>query len=157
MKASEKLQERFCSLLMITALIMIISGIQTASALCVKSNTANLRYGPSKKYQKTWEVYRYMPFKKLKSKHGWYRVKDVDGDIHWIYSSLTTSRFRCAVVKKKSAPLHSGPGVKYSKLKWGPAQKYYAFKVIGHKGRWYHLEDAAGGKAWIYKRFIWIQ
>ena len=36
-----------------------------ADALCVNVPEANLRSGPGTKYEKTWEVFKYMPFKKL--------------------------------------------------------------------------------------------
>lgn len=126
-------------------------------ALCVKVDKANLRFGPSTKHQKTWEVYKYMPFQRLKSRKNWYRVKDVDGDIHWIYSKLVTKAYKCAVVKRPKANLRTGPGTKYSKVPWGPAQKYYAFRVLKKKGKWYHVQDAAGGKAWVYGSLVWVQ
>jgi len=141
----------FCS----TLLILFAS--QAAHAICVKAEKANLRYGPGTKFQKTWEVYRYMPFKKLKTQKGWLRVKDVDGDIHWVYNPLVTSKYKCAVVKVKKANLRSGPTTKDPMVPWGPAQKYYAFKIIGKKGKWRHVMDAAGGKAWVHQDLVWIQ
>ena len=128
-----------------------------ASALCVNVEKANLRYGPSTKHTKTWEVYRYMPFQKLKSQSGWHRVKDVDGDIHWIFARLVTDKFKCAVVKTKKANLRTGPSTKHSKVPWGPAEKYYAFRVLKKQGDWVHVQDAAGGKAWIFGKLVWVQ
>lgn len=126
-------------------------------AVCVQVEKADLHYGPSTKHQKTWEVYRHMPFQKLSTQSGWMRVKDVDGDIHWIPSKLVTSKYKCAVVKVKTANLRTGPGTKYATVPWGPAQKYYAFKIIEEKGKWFRVEDAAGGKAWIHGDLIWTQ
>lgn len=126
-------------------------------ALCVNVEKANLRYGPSTKYRKTWEVYRYMPFQELKRQKDWYRVKDVDGDIHWVNAPLVTKAFQCAVVKDPTANLRSGPGTNYDIVKWGPAEKYYAFKVLKKKGQWIYVQDAADGKAWIYAPLVWIQ
>lgn len=54
-------------------------------ALCVKVPEANLRSGPGTKYEKTWEVFKYIPFKTISKKGNWYKVADVDGDMHWIY------------------------------------------------------------------------
>lgn len=98
-----------------------------------------------------------MPFQKLKANKGWFRVKDVDGDIHWVFSQLVTEKFKCAVVKAKTANLRTGPGLNHGKVPWGPAQKYYAFRVINKKGKWYHVQDAAGGKAWVHADLIWVQ
>lgn len=128
-----------------------------AYGVCVNVEKANLRYGPGTKYQKTWEVYRYMPFQKLKSQNGWYRVKDVDGDIHWLFEKLGTEKFKCAVVNAEKANLRTGPGTNYPKVAWGPAQKYYSFKILKKKGQWYHVQDAADGKAWVYSPLVWVQ
>lgn len=143
----------------IFGLVLLVFGLSFSTkleALCVNVSEANLRYGPSTKHKKTWKVYKYMPFRELKSQGGWYRVRDVDSDIHWIYGKLVSDKFMCAVVKVKKANLRTGPGTKYSKAKWGPAEKYYAFKVLKIKGKWANVEDAAGGKAWIFRDLVWI-
>lgn len=130
----------------------------TLEALCVNVSKANLRYGPSTNHQKTWEVYKFMPFQSLKTTEGWHRVKDVDGDIHWIATSLVTDAFDCAVVKSETVNLRSSPQIgKNNEVNWGPAKKYWAFKVLERRGKWIHLEDAIGRKAWAHSDYLWIQ
>ena len=53
-----------------------------SEALCIKNERANLRKGPGIQYEKLWEVFKYMPFKKLGFKGKWKRIQDVDGDIY---------------------------------------------------------------------------
>ena len=49
-----------------------------SEALCIKNERANLRKGPGIQYEKLWEVFKYMPFKKL-------GFKQVGLKKDWIY------------------------------------------------------------------------
>ena len=129
---------------------------QQAAALCVNVPEANLRSGPGTKYEKTWEVFKYMPFKKIKTKGNWYRVQDVDGDKHWIYRKLVTSRFNCAVVKVDKANIRSGPGTSYKNKHFSPLLKYDSFRVLKRKGQWVKVSDEFGQKGWIFRKLLWI-
>ena len=40
-----------------------------------------------------------MPFKQLGVKGAWKRIQDVDGDIYWVHTPLTTQKYKCAVIK----------------------------------------------------------
>jgi SH3-like domain-containing protein len=62
-----------------------------------------------------------MPFYKIGvSNDGtWYAVKDVDGDVNWIYKNLVTNRFHCAVVKSDWVNVRTGPGTNYRKSSIG--------------------------------------
>lgn len=142
----------FCGL-MLTLLLTLSS---YAGALCVKASMANLRKGPGTKYKKTWHVFKYMPFKKLTKKGKWYKVQDVDGDVHWIYSKLVTSKIDCAVVKVDKANVRSGPGKKFEKNALSPAIKYDSFKVIKRKGLWVKVIDEFGDTGWIFRKLLWI-
>ena len=126
-------------------------------ALCVNVPEANLRGGPGTKYEKTWEVFKYMPLKKLSKKGNWYKVKDVDGDIHWVYRKLVTDKFRCAVVKVDKANVRSGPGTGYSKKAMSPVLKYDSFKVIKIKPSWVKVIDEFDDTGWIFRKLLWIQ
>ena len=139
-------------------IIYLVLFSKPAFALCVNAHRANLRYGPGTQYDKTWEVYKYMPFRKIRKKGHWYRVKDVDGESHWIYSKLTTSAFRCATVKAPRANLRTGPGTQY-KLKplISSAERYTSFKLIRVKGNWAKLKGEYGNVVWISKKLLWIQ
>ena len=142
------------SSLVIIFLLFFSSGV---FALCVNASEANLRSGPGTRYEKTWEVFKYMPFKRLKRKGNWYKVKDIDGDVHWIYKSLVTSRFKCAVVRKENVNIRTGPGQRYSKTYDSPVVKYDSFRVIKRKGSWVKVADEYGSEGWIYSKLLWIQ
>ncbi|UCH80907.1 MAG: hypothetical protein JSW20_14395 [Nitrospiraceae bacterium] len=126
-------------------------------ALCVNVAEANLRSGAGTKFEKTWEVFKYMPFDKITKKGNWYQVKDVDGDVHWIYEKLVTSKIKCAVVKVDKANVRKGPGEKYGKTSMSPALKYDSFKVIKTQSPWVNVIDEFGDSGWIFRKLLWIQ
>ena len=140
----------------ILAIFILFSISNYSHALCVNVPEANLRNGPGTKHEKTWEVFKYMPFKKQSSKGNWYKVKDVDGDSHWIYKNLVTDKFRCAVVKVDKANVRNGPGTGYGKNALSPALKYDSFKVIKIKSSWVKVIDEFGDTGWIFRKLLWI-
>ncbi len=139
---------------LLLAVMLIFVGY--ADALCVNTSIANLRKGPGTKYEKTWHVFKYMPFKKIGQKGNWYKVQDVDGDTHWIYRKLVTSKIDCAVVKVNEANVRSGPGTKFSKTDLSPAIKYDSFKVLKRTGSWVKVVDEFGSSGWIFRKLLWI-
>jgi len=131
--------------------------LQNTEALCIKNERANLRKGPGTNHEKLWEVFKYMPFKQLGIKDAWKRIQDVDGDIYWVYSPLTTQKYKCAVIKNNKTNLRTGPGTNFPKVPWAPVDKFFSMKVLKTKKNWVHIEDSAGDKAWIYRPLVWIQ
>jgi SH3-like domain-containing protein len=144
------------ALLYVLSLILLLIFNNHVLALCVKVSEANLRKGPGTKYKITWQVYKYMPFKKIAKKGNWYKVQDVDGDIHWIYGKLVTNDFDCAVIKVNEANVRSGPGTKFKRTFLSPAYKYESFKVIKREGSWVKVTDEFGFTGWIFRKLLWI-
>ncbi|MFC1769912.1 SH3 domain-containing protein [Nitrospirota bacterium] len=144
-------------LTVILAVIFITISAGNASALCVKEAEANLRSGPGTQYEKLWEVFQYMPFKKISKKGQWYKIQDVAKDVYWIYAPLTTSSYKCAVVKDDKANIRKGPGTNHEQTSASPAMKYYSFKVLKIKGDWVQVKDEYGDTGWIFKPLLWIQ
>ena len=130
---------------------------QNTEALCIKNEKANLRKGPGTSHEKLWEVFKYMPFKQLGVKDAWKRIEDIDGDIYWVYSPLTTQKYKCAVIKNNKTNLRTGPGTNFPKVPWAPVDKFFSMKVLKIEQNWVHIEDSAGDKAWIYRPLVWIQ
>jgi SH3-like domain-containing protein len=140
-------------LILITSIFILNTPLY---ALCVNVSEANLRKGPGTHYEKTWEVFKYMPFKKLAKKGTWYKVQDVDGDVHWVYNNLITSKFNCAVVKVNEANVRSGPGTKFKKNSLSPIIKYESFKVVKRQGSWVKVQDEFGDSGWVFRKLLWI-
>ena len=144
------------SVLILTTIFFLVWA-EATMALCIKKEKANLRKGPSTKHEKIWQVYQYMPFKLLKKKGDWKKVKDLDGDSYWVHARLTTQKYKCAVIRKDKTNLRTGPGTEHPKVNWAPVDKYFSMKVLKTKNNWVHVEDAAGDKAWVYHPLVWIQ
>ena len=143
-------------ILLLSAFLIICTLSTHSFSLCINVPEANLRGGPGTKYEKTWEVFKYMPFQQLSKKGNWFKVKDVDGDVHWVYRKLVTEDFKCAVVKVDKANIRSGPGQNHEKSALSPALKYDSFKVIETTPSWVKVTDEFGDSGWIFKRLLWI-
>lgn len=128
----------------------------SVSALCVNEETANLRKGPDTKYEKTFEAIRYMPLEKISKQNGWYRVKVLDGSIHWVKENLVTDSFRCATIKEEFANLRQGPGTNWPKIHGGRGDRFLSFRLLKEQGKWVRLEDIEGDVVWIAKENLWI-
>ena len=146
----------FSSFLFFTLVVFLFQQ-ETAEALCVKDKKANLRSGPGKHNEKLWTVLKYMPFRQVGRKGKWLRVKDLDGDIYWIYRTITTKAYMCAVIKDDKTNLRQGPGTKFPQVEWSPIDKYFSMKVLKIKGSWVHVEDSMGDRAWVHRSLVWIQ
>ncbi len=126
-------------------------------ALCVKVSSANLRAGPGVQYEKTWEASRDMPLQRLGRKGNWYKVRDVDGDVHWIHKKMVTNAHMCAAVKAREANLREGPGTTFAKASLFPAIKYTTFRYVRRKGTWTKVKDRIAGVLWIFSSLVWVQ
>lgn len=124
-------------------------------ALCVSSDIANLRSGPGQSYPVSLTVGKYTPLLEIKLNKGWYKVKDLDGTIHWVYNNLVSKRMKCVAVKTNKANLRTGPGTKFPFAAYQIADKYFPFKRINQKEDWYHLIDASGNKFWLHDSTLW--
>lgn len=143
-------------ILLLSSFFIVLAFSPSTYALCINVSEANLRGGPGTKYEKTWEVFKYMPFKKISKKGSWFKVKDVDGDVHWVYRKLVTEDFQCAVVKVDKANVRRGPGEKFDKSALSPALKYDSFKVTEISSSWVKVTDEFGDSGWIFKKLLWI-
>ncbi|MCI4625609.1 MAG: hypothetical protein L3V56_06575 [Candidatus Magnetoovum sp. WYHC-5] len=141
------------------ALVVVLSYVSFSEALCVTAAEVQLRKGPNNKTAKTWTVYKYMPLKQKEKKGTWYKVSDVDGEIHWINAKQVTSAYKCAVVVKDKTNIRVMPDNKAKKLPISPLDKYYSFKVLKYekKNNWINVMDQVGNKGWISKDLLWIE
>ncbi len=127
-----------------------------ARALCVRGEKVNLRSGPGAHHPVSWVVGLYTPLVQLERRGVWLKVRDQDGEEHWVHHRLVTaSQFRCLAVRSRIAELKTGPGARHPAAQLPIADKYTPFKRLGERGEWYHVEDTSGVKAWIHERHVW--
>jgi len=149
-----------CAFIIFSLIITVmVYPVHDASALCIKTAEANIRSGPGTEYEILWQAYRFMPVQHIGTSPSgsWYAVRDVDGDVGWIYKALVTGRYRCAVVKSQIVNVRKGPGTKYGKVFSEPAKRYDTFRIIKQKGVWVKVRDEWNSVGWIHKNYLWIR
>jgi len=124
----------------------------SAQSLCVKAARANLRAGPGTEHRITWEVNRWMPLVQVGTEEEWIKVRDVDGDLHWIYAPLVTSKISCVTISAPKANIRRKPTTKSDK--WFTVEKYTSFKRTGGKNKWVRIEYE-GETMWIFNKLVW--
>ena len=127
---------------------------QTAEPVCAAAK-ATLRKGPSASNPVSWKVSRYMPFMKVDRKGQWSKVKDIEGEEHWVKTSELTNKFRCVVVKTNVATLRKEPSTTAQTMDLKTVDRYTPFKRLANDREWVQVEDETGRQAWIHESQVW--
>ncbi len=127
-------------------------GLGFGQALCVKVAKANLRSGPGTNFRVTWEVHRHMPLVQVGKNGDWIKVRDVDGDLHWVAQSVVTEEEGCVTVKVDKATIRKAPNTKSPQ--WFTVERYTSFKRVGAQKDWVKLEHE-GKTMWASSTVVW--
>ena len=131
-------------------------GSSNANALCVVEPETYLHVGPGFEYPKSsWKLNINTPLKKLDSWNDWYKVADVDGDIHWVHTGAVIEGYFCLIVKVKKTVLRTGPGERYEKIT--DSQKYQVFRFVQKQGKWAQVANEEGEGFWLLTASTWVQ
>jgi len=146
--------------------ILLLAGLANnalaleAKPICVTGSEANLRAGPGKNHRISWEVKRYMPLVSVSRRGDWIKVRDVDGDLHWVFKTLVSGKVRCVTVKNSRARIRAKPTTQ-SKT-WRTVEKYTSFKLLETTKDWVRIEfliqknrKPVRQSGWIYRKLIW--
>lgn len=123
--------------------------------LCAIARQVNLYASASEKSKITWTVGMNMPLKKVSEKKGWFQVKDIDGETHWVQSSKVSSRSSCLAIRMKKTKLRTGPGMNYPEADAPIADRYTPFKDLDGEDGWTRVEDDFGNKGWVNLSHTW--
>jgi hypothetical protein len=132
-------------------LLFVTLYIQISWGLCVSASQANLRAKPSASSELVWTVGKFMPLLPVSQ----IEVKDLEGKKMWVFGSLVTDRYDCAVIRVPNSILRSGPGTQFNKTALNIAHRYMPFKKLERDGAWLHLQDDYGYKHWVYEKSLW--
>jgi SH3-like domain-containing protein len=124
--------------------------------VCVVAPKAKLRSGPSTSSKITWIVGKHMPLQRIAVENGWSQVRDLRGQTHWVYSKSVSVNESCAVVRVRTAALHTGPGTNQPRAEFKVADRYTPFKKVDREGSWVRLEDDYRGSYWTRDSNVWI-
>ena len=148
---------------LVVAALLIVPGVlqgpppalaQTPSAklLCVTASRANLRAAPATESRVNWVVYKHMPLTLVEKKDQWLRVRDVDGDLHWIYEPLVSDKEDCVTIVSDLANIRRGPGTNFKK--WFSVKRYTSFRKTGEQNHWVRVEYE-GEVMWVFHTLVW--
>ena len=132
--------------------VSAVQGQPLGQQLCVKAGRANLRAGPGQKHRITWEVNRHMPLLQVAKDGEWIKVRDVDGDLHWISEKLVSGTEDCVTVRAEKANIRKAPNGKAET--WFTVEKYTSFRRVGQKDNWVKIEYE-GETMWVAQPLVW--
>jgi SH3-like domain-containing protein len=123
-----------------------------ARILSVGVQKANIRKGPSTKYPVLWSAGKYYPVDIIKKAGNWYRIKDFEGDVGWMYKSLL-KEIPAVIVQAALVNVRKGPGKNYGVL--FQAEKGVTFRLLRKKKSWLRVQHADGEIGWIHNKLVW--
>ncbi len=85
-----------------------------------------------------------MPFVRLESKSGWSRLKDMDGEEHWLWSKDLSTAVSCIVVKSQVAALRVEAFRQFTTRGAAHFDRYTPLKKLDILGEWIKVEDENG-------------
>jgi SH3-like domain-containing protein len=140
--------------LFIVAIVLIaFSGIASAAErLAVIGKIVNIRSGPGTKYDILCEAETFYPVILIEKSGNWYKVKDFEGDVGYIYKSLV-GKVSSVITVKEKCNIRSGPGIEHDVL--FISNRGVPFKVLDREGKWIHVQHAAGHEGWIHTSLVW--
>jgi SH3-like domain-containing protein len=134
----------------------IETGLPLPRFVSLKANKVNVRVGPSRSHPVRWVYQRKgLPIEVLAEFENWRRVRDMDGDVGWIYHTLLDGR-RHGLVKpsngEETATLYYGPGGTGEAIAAAEPGVVVALEACGSD--WCRAQ-AGGYTGWIAKRDLW--
>lgn len=138
----------------LTTLAILFSGL---GADCVNKDGVKLRSKRSIKAPVTWQVRKYLPLIPVgKDKNKiWTKVRDMDGDIHWVQKKDITKEYNCLAVKMDGAQIKTEPMIDAPDKYTEPTKKYDTFKFLGATKGWINVEDTYGDTGWIQYEYVY--
>jgi SH3-like domain-containing protein len=132
--------------------MFVAPAVAFSQTLCVKVPKANLRSGPGTTFRVTWEVLRHMPLVQVGQNGDWLKVRDVDGDLHWVAQSVVSAEEGCVTVKVDKAVIRKSPNPKAQQV--FTVERYTSFKRVGVQKEWVKLEHE-GKTLWAAGSVLW--
>ncbi len=134
----------------------LLCGMSYAQIVTVTVPTANIRNTPSLEDSYViLEAPQNYPLSVQSQQDDFLEVRDFLGRRGWIQKSLVDEKADGVVVEVSSMNVRQGPGTDYPVV--FRAEQGVAFKVVGQKDGWLHVEHASGKSGWVYKSLTWGQ
>lgn len=118
----------------------------------ISSATANVRAQPTPRAEKLWELNRGYPLAVTKRQGNWFKVRDFEGDLGWIYRPLT-GKAPHHVVRAKVANLRAAPQTSARLV--GKLEQYELVKTVSKRSGWVQVKRHNGQQGWVAQRLVW--
>lgn len=143
----------FKKILSFTLLALVLcAGTASAKRLSVAVDKANVRSGPGTNNEILWSVGKYYPVDIIKKSGNWYKIRDFEGDIGWIYRTLL-KKIPAVIIKGDRVNVRKGSGTSFKIL--FQAEKGVSFKLLKRKKKWLKVKHADGDVGWLHKNLVW--
>jgi SH3-like domain-containing protein len=133
-------------------LLLSLPGEVQAKMVAVDRDRINVRSGPGLNYSILWHVDRGYPLQVIDSQKDWYRVRDFEGDVGWVYKPLTAGTAH-VVVKKPEINVRSGPGTNYRIV--AKAREGVVFRTLARQKGWVKVRHQNGTTGWVARHLVW--
>lgn len=136
----------------VSFLFFSLPGVIQAEMVAVDRDRINVRSGPGLNYSILWHADRGYPLQVIGSRQNWYRVRDFEGDVGWVYKLLTGNKAH-VVVKKPEINVRSGPGTNYRIV--AKAREGVVFRTVGRQKGWVKVRHQNGTAGWVARHLVW--
>ncbi len=140
------------SLVWFVFFLLVAPMAASAKMVSINRDEVNIRSGPSTRYRVKWQVGQGFPLRVIGSRGQWYKVRDFEKDVGWVYAPLT-SRQAHLVVKKSVVNLRSGPGTNYSVVT--QAKYGVVFRTLKRTKGWVKVRHESGVTGWVARKLLW--
>lgn len=138
--------------ILVGLLFFSLPGAVQAKMIAVDRERINVRSGPGLNYSILWHLERGFPLQVVGSNRNWYKVRDYEGDVGWVYKPLTDGQAH-VVVKKPEINVRSGPGTNYRII--AKAKEGVVFRTLARKKGWVRVRHENGTTGWVARYLVW--
>ena len=123
-----------------------------AEFVSIKGNQVNIRQSPSTTADIAWELTEGYPMQVMQKRGKWFKVKDFEGELGWVYQPLTQKKAH-HVVKVPTANMRTGPGAQYKKV--ATLKQHDLLQTQTAQNGWIKGQTSSGQVGWISKKLLW--
>ncbi|MDP2680464.1 MAG: SH3 domain-containing protein [Rhodoferax sp.] len=128
------------------------AALQAREMVSVAKAQINMRAGAGTQHATLWTLTRGYPLEVTGRQGQWYKVRDFENDVGWVYRPLV-GKTPHVVVKSRVANVRSAPGTRSRIL--GKADHGEVLRTLEHRNDWVRVQREGGLKGWIARRLLW--
>jgi SH3-like domain-containing protein len=141
-------------LLLLAPPLLSLSGTsaEARQMVSVARPEVNMRAGPGTRHQALWSLTNGYPLEVVGRKGSWYKVRDFENDLGWVYRSLTSTK-PYHIVKARVANVRSAPGTRSRVI--GKAAYGDVVRTLEKSQGWVKIRLEGGLIGWMSRKLLW--